>query len=117
MADERVLEETDDSITVCLGVAEWVDAAGHSLFEKDFKAGGEVWRVHKYDPDPLPSNPHAHCVGGARRYVGGKLHLGTAELYHDGKATGRYLPRKHFDQLIELTKRKFPGLTLPLPNK
>jgi hypothetical protein len=116
MADDRILEETEEQITICIGPAEWVNSAGLFILEEDFQAGGEIWRVHKYDPDPYPSNPHAHCVGGRRRFMGCKLHLGTAELYRDGKPTGRYLWAPHFDQLIELIKPKFPHLVLPLTN-
>jgi hypothetical protein len=33
-----------------------------------------------------PSNPHAHCVGGAKRFIGCKLHLGTAQLFKERAA-------------------------------
>ena len=26
------------------------------------KARGQIWVIHKYDPDPFPSNPHAHDI-------------------------------------------------------
>src|SRR5260370_13521319 len=32
-----------------------------SLTEAEVKLDGEKWTVHKYDADPFPSNPHAHC--------------------------------------------------------
>lgn len=76
---------------------------------------GEVWRVHKGDADPFPSRPHAHCVGGAKRFVGCKLHLGTAQLYSGRDALGLFLAPKQFERLIELIRPKFPGLILPLP--
>ena len=115
MSDEEILEEDDDHVDVCLGNAQWQAADGRFYLEEDFNVAGEVWRVHKYDADPIPSRPHAHCIGGARRYVGCKLHLGTRELYSGSKPLGRYLFQKQFDRLIELIKPKFPGITLPLP--
>lgn len=112
--DDEVVEETDDAITVCLGTAQWITAAGLFILEEDYAVGGEGWRVHKHDPDPLPSRPHAHCVAGAKRFVGCKLHLGTAELYKGAEPLRRYLGKKQFDRLIELIKPKFPGVTLPI---
>ena len=26
------------------------------------KFKGQIWVIHRYDADPLPSNPHAHCL-------------------------------------------------------
>jgi hypothetical protein len=37
-----------------------------------------------------PSNPHAHCVGGAKRFIGCKLHLGTAQLFKRSEPLGRF---------------------------
>jgi hypothetical protein len=57
----------------------------------------------------------AHCIDGAPRYVGRKLHLGTAELYSPkNDPLGRFLHPKQFSRLIELIRPKFPGLVLPL---
>ena len=114
MPDDEVLSETDKYIDICLGNAQWQTADGRFIMEEDFNVAGEVWRVHKYDADPLPSNPHAHCVGGASRYIGRKLHLGTRELYDGPKPLGRYLGRKQFERLIELIRPKFPCIKLPL---
>jgi hypothetical protein len=116
MCDATVVEDAQDHISVCVGIAEWVNSDGLSILEEDFNVAGEIWRVHKSDPDPYPSNPHAHCIGGGKRFVGCKLHLGTAELYDSkNNPLGRFLCRKQFDRLIELIRPKFPDLTLPLP--
>lgn len=52
--------------------------------EKDLKVGGKKWRILRNDPDPLPSNPHAHLLGSRR-----KLHLGTGDLYERSVIVGR----------------------------
>lgn len=114
--DDEIVDEGADFVCVCVGVAQWTVQDGRFYLEEDFAVSGEIWRVHKNDPDPFPSKPHAHCIAGARRFVGCKLHLGTAELFSSKNAPlGRFLHRKQFDRLIELIRPKFPELTLPLP--
>ena len=115
-SEQEVLTEDEDSIVVDVGIAQWKAADGRYYIEKDYKVGGEVWRVHKYDPDPWPSRPHAHCIDGRERYVGCKLHLGTGELFRNGKPTGRFLEPKQFGRLLEHVQRKFPDLAFPLSN-
>lgn len=46
------------------------------LTEQTVKIKGEVWKVHKYDADPFPSNPHAHNYDS-----GTVLHLGNGDLF------------------------------------
>lgn len=112
---EEIIEDTKEYISVCVGLAEWMTSDGYSYIEKDYRVDGEIWRVHKNDPDPNPSRPHAHCIEGAGRYIGCKLHLGTGELYSQkNKPLGRCLSRKQFDRLIALIRPKFPELVLPL---
>jgi hypothetical protein len=82
--------------------------------EKDYRVKGEVWRVYKTDADPFPSTPHAHCITGAKRFVGCTLHLGTGELYRGREPVGRCLEQTQFMRLIEMIRPKFPGLVLPL---
>ena|ERR1700728_271820 len=114
--DDDTIEDADDHFLVCVGNAQWVTSAGLFFLEEDFKVSGEIWRVHKSDPDPDPSNPHAHCIEGSERFVGCKLHLGTAELYSsNNKPLGRYLHKKQFERLLGLIRPKFPHLVFPLP--
>jgi hypothetical protein len=111
---QGVLDDTAEYVDATVGVMEMVLKNGYSILEEDYRVKGEVWRVHKGDADPYPSKPHAHCVGGAKRFVGLALHLGTAELYDGRTPLGRYLSPAQFDRLIEMIRPKFPGITLPL---
>lgn len=113
--DHKVVDDNDAFVDVALGWIELVDTKGRYLAEKDYRVSGEVWRVHKGDADPFPSRPHAHCVGGAKRYIGCTVHLGTGELFRSATGTGLYLSKKQFARLIELIQPKFPDIELPLP--
>ena len=114
LSESEVVADTGDHIDIDLGEAQWRSPDGRWIVEKDYRVAGEVWRVHKGDADPYPSKPHAHCVGGAQRFIGCTLHLGTAELYRGREPQGRFLDHKQFNRLIELIRPKFPGLVLPL---
>lgn len=120
MLDERgsveLVEVTDDHVDVAITQMALHDQDRCWLVEKDHKVKGEIWRVHKYDADPFPSNPHAHCVGGRDRFVGLKLHLGNAELFRGPETTGRFLGKKQFNRLIDAIRPKFPDIELPLEN-
>jgi hypothetical protein len=109
-----VVMETDAFIDICVGVSGWQKLDGRFIIEDDFRVAGEIWRVHKSDADPYPSNPHAHCVDGAKRFIGCTLHLGTRELFRGRRALGRYLHEKQFDMLLDAVRPKFPGVTFPL---
>ena len=111
---DEFVSETEEYIDICLGLSEWQDSEGNDVIEKDYRVKGEVWRVHKSDADPFPSNPHAHCIDGTERFIGCTLHLGTRELYRKRKTTGKLLAQKQFDQLIKLIQPKFPDTRLPL---
>lgn len=114
-ADDGVIEISEQFITVCCGVSLWTKANGRLHLEEDYRVAGEVWRVHKNDADPYPSRPHAHCIGGARRFVGCKLHLGTRQLFTgSNEPLDRFLAQAQFDRLIELISPKFPEIVLPL---
>lgn len=113
MNDEFV-RDGEGYIEVCLGFSAWQSLDGRFISESDAKVSGEVWRVHLSDADPFPSRPHAHCVGGSKRYIGCKLHLGTAELFKGRESLNRRLDSNQFSRLIELIRPKFPGITLPL---
>jgi hypothetical protein len=114
-ANHLILADTVEHVDVFVGISQWQTADGRYILEEDYRVAGEVWRVHKSDADPYPSSPHAHCVGGAKRFVGRTLHLGTAELFNKRTGTGRYLERNQFERLLELIRPKFPDLTFPLP--
>lgn len=111
---EGVLGDTPAWVDATVGVMEMVLANGWGILEEDYRVKGEVWRVHKGDADPYPSQPHAHCVGGAKRFVGLTLHLGTGELYDGRKALGRFLHPDQFERLIVMIRPKFPDIELPL---
>lgn len=76
-----------------------------SIDEERVKFRGEKWVVHKNDPDPFPSNPHAH------NYEAGlKLHLGNGELYRGTKLSGK-VPCKKLKMLRSLfSKTRMPKL-------
>jgi hypothetical protein len=111
--NEYIKDETS-YVEVCVGVSQWKTLDGKHILEEDFKVDGEIWRVHKSDADPYPSNPHAHCIGGKARFVGCTLHLGTAQLYRKREPLGRRMEENQFMRLIELIRPKFPGIKLPL---
>jgi hypothetical protein len=99
--DDRVEETGEDFISISVGLAAWTNAEGFYVVEKDYHVGGEVWRVHKYDPDPFPSRPHAHCIGCRRRFIGCKLHLGTRQLFNNrNDPVDKFLDQSQFDRLI-----------------
>ncbi|WP_198345460.1 hypothetical protein [Burkholderia ubonensis] len=113
-SNEEFVIDHGEYVDVCVGAATWKTGDGKFILEEDFKVSGEVWRVHKSDADPYPSDPHAHCVGGAKRFVGCTLHLGTAQLYRKRDALGRFLEQSQFERLLELIRPKFPGIIFPL---
>lgn len=112
----EIINEESQFLEVVCRKTNWQALDGHYFIEKDLRVNGEVWRVHKYDSDPFPSSPHAHCVSGPGLLPGCKLHLGNRELYKDNKFIGKLLNKKEFQKLIELLKPKFPEITLPLPS-
>lgn len=115
MIGSLILDDNDDFVDVTVGLLEMQDQQGRVRIQKDYRVNGEVWRVHKADPDPFPSRPHAHCVGGTTRFIGLKLHLGTAALYdHKNKPMGFHLEQNSFDRLVKLIQPKFPSIMLPL---
>lgn len=113
--NNQIIAETDAHVDLCVGVSQWQNVDGRYILEEDYRVSGEVWRVHKSDADPYPSNPHAHCIGGAKRFLGCTLHLGTAELFRKRDGTGRYLEQNQFNRLLDLIRPKFPDLIFPLP--
>ncbi|WP_154715109.1 hypothetical protein [Neptuniibacter caesariensis] len=55
-----------------------------SLTEQTIRTKGEVWRIHKNDADPFPSNPHAHNY--PKNLV---AHLGNGDLYRKREVLGK----------------------------
>lgn len=108
------MTDADNYVEIHIRRTRWEEPGGKETIVKDFKIGGEIWRVHKSDPDPYPSNPHAHCVDGSAWLKGCKLHLGNRQLYRGTASLNRKLKRKQFDQLIEMIQPKFPHIELPL---
>lgn len=77
------------------------------LDEQTIKVKGEIWRVHKSDKDPFPSNPHAHNLE-----TGYKLHLGNGALYNaKNKPLGKSIDIKH----LNLIRSKIVGIDKTLP--
>lgn len=112
--EDEFMRESKGYVEVCVGVSQWKTPDGLFILEEDFKVSGEVWRVHLSDADPFPSVPHAHCIGGANRFVGCTLHLGTGELFRKRASLKRYLDADQFSRLIALIQPKFPHIKLPL---
>lgn len=65
------------------------DGVYRHLDEVTIKRDGCIWRIHKNDADPFPSNPHAHNVES-----GLKLDLSTGALYFGRKPSGKSIPQK-----------------------
>lgn len=80
-----------------------------SLTEAEAKLDGEKWTVHKYDADPFPSNPHAHCYAQAL-----KLHLGDGSLYQrKSKVSCGNIGKKKLLKLRDLIMHKNEAIAPP----
>lgn len=73
--------------------------------EQTIKSKGEIWVIHKYDKDPLPSNPHAH-----NEETGQKLDLSNGDLYD---AKNNYLKTNISKKDLLLLRAKVKNITLP----
>ena len=82
------------------------DGTMRRLDEVTIKRDGCIWRIHKNDADPFPSNPHAHNVES-----GLKLDLSNGALYFGGEPSGKSISRKHLDFIRNQAASK--GITLP----
>lgn len=113
----KVFVNSPTEIDIDVGVSSWQQmGTDRYILEEDFKVSGDIWRVHLTDADPFPSRPHAHCIGGTKRFIGCKLHLGTGQLFSaSNKPMDRRLATPQFERLIELVRPKFPGVMLPIP--
>ncbi len=55
-----------------------------ALNEETVKNQGQIWRIHKSDIDPFPSNPHAHNL--EKKLT---LDLSTGDLYIKRRLAGK----------------------------
>ena len=77
------------------------------LLEEQVRFKGEVWTIHKNDPDPFPSVPHAH------NYESGlKMHMGIGELFWGTQLVGKIRKKKFIEIRKRFTKVKLPELTI-----
>jgi hypothetical protein len=74
--------------------------------EVTVKGDGQIWRIHKSDPDPFPSDPHAHNVES-----GLKLNLSNGDLFLRSQYAGRSVSKK---ALLEI-RQKAEGKGVQLP--
>ena len=82
------------------------DGTLRRLDEVIIKRDGCVWQIHKNDPDPFPSNPHAHNVES-----GLKLDLSSGRLYFGSKDTGKKVSKKDLEFIRSEAALK--NVTLP----
>ena len=119
--DWSVVQDAGEYVELKVTQTSWLTEDGLTYLEEDLRVNGERWRVHRNDPDPHPSRPHAHCVGG--RNAGCKLHLGTRQLYAGSRPLNRYMDSEQFEQLLSYARVLFPEVEFPLcadgeqPNK
>lgn len=110
-ADQMLELVKDFSFPEVIGEIEFEESilpegVARRLDEEEIKHGGEIWVIHKYDPDPLPSNPHAH-----NKATGCKMHLGNGELYtNKNKPLGKRISKKNLVAIREKIKN------IPLPD-
>jgi hypothetical protein len=108
----RVTQDSEECLELEVSQVLWCTEDGLTYLEEDLKVNGERWRIHRNDPDPHPSKPHAHCVGG--KNAGCKLHLGTGQLYVGTKPLNRYMDSVQFEQLLDYARGLFPAVQFPL---
>jgi hypothetical protein len=75
--------------------------------EVTVRMNGEVWRIHKNDADPFPSNPHAHNVQS-----GLTMDLSTGELYLKRQPAGTRVSKKDLFAI----RGRLTHVTLPALN-
>lgn len=82
------------------------DGTFRQLDEVTIKRDGCIWRLHKNDADPFPSNPHAHNLES-----GLKLDLSSGGLYLGTRDTGKKVSKKDLDFIR--TQAALKNITLP----
>lgn len=68
------------------------DGTFRRVDEVTIKRDGCLWRIHRNDPDPFPSNPHAHNVESEL-----KLDLSNGRLYFGRQFAGRSISSKDLE--------------------
>lgn len=95
----------DREITVEFDVSEFMDSSSFFHRKVGVKWDNSVWRIHKNDADPFPSNPHAHQMD-----QNVKLDLSTGVMYRQRRMVGE-LRKK---QLVEVrTRFEEKGVEMP----
>jgi len=82
------------------------DGTFRRLDEATIKRDGCVWRIHRNDNDPFPSNPHAHNTES-----GLKLDLSSGCLFFQRKFTGKKVSRKDLEYIR--TQAELKAISLP----
>jgi hypothetical protein len=82
------------------------DGTLRRLDEVTIRRDGCVWRIHKNDAHPFPSNPHAHNLES-----GLKLDLSSGGLYFQGEFTGKKVSKKDLEFIR--TQAELKNVTLP----
>jgi hypothetical protein len=72
------------------------------------KFKGQTWVIHRYDADPFPSNPHAHCLDQNI-----KLDLSTGGFYRKRQLMGK-IKAKDLMQIRELAAKVYKGELPPM---
>jgi hypothetical protein len=77
------------------------------LDEITIKKDGQIWRIHKNNDDPFPSNPHAHNLESRL-----KLDLSNGKLYYKRRDTGKAISSKDLLAIrSKITKIQLPPIT------
>lgn len=76
------------------------------LDEVTIKRDGCLWRIHRNDVDPFPSNPHAHNVES-----GLKLDLSSGALFFGSQHTGKSISRRDLEFIRKEASAK--GVIVP----
>ena len=82
------------------------DRTYRRLDEVTVRKDGCVWRVHRSDPDPFPSRPHAHYVES-----GLKMHLGNGALFFGNRDTGNRISSKN----LAFIRQQLSQMSIELP--
>ena len=82
------------------------DECPRDLDEVQIKFRNEIWEIHKNDPDPFPSDPHAHLGRST------KLDLRNGDLYNKASFLNQRIKRKDLEKIRSLFEDK--GVAMPV---